>query len=214
MFLLRKMFVSFLQNVWVWELFSFNKVSKLGGSFGCRTRGRGWRQGSWHVERSRPRWGCLRSVCLCVSLSPWDQQNLGCFINNVFGKLQIFQIIANTKLSFVELAVSFRHYNRICILSRYLSMYWIRGRDQRPGQVVQGPSRWPSVHRRWREFVWRAGRRLDGAEFTRYQLGGKTGQLSLLLFQDCYLWITLNWSIFYPRPSVREPWVSRLIFYC
>ena len=52
---------------------------------------------------------------------PGDRQNLGCLFNNFFGKLQIFQIIANnTKLNFVELAVSFRHYSRICILSRYM----------------------------------------------------------------------------------------------
>ena len=64
----------------------------------------------------------MSPFCLSwVSLSPWDRQNLGCLFNNVFGKLQIFQIIANnTKLSFVELAVSFRHYSRICILSRYM----------------------------------------------------------------------------------------------
>ena len=61
---------------------------------------------------------CL-SMGLALSLG--SAKNLSCLLNKVFGKLQIFQMIANnTKLNFVELAVLFRHYSRICILSRYL----------------------------------------------------------------------------------------------
>ena len=54
----------------------------------------------------------------------------------------------------------------------------------------------------------------DGVNVTRYQLGGRLSAAAVAALPGFLFTNNSQLVIFYPRSSEREPWVSRLTFYC